>query len=89
MCALKSPARLFKCNNFRPLEVDSKALEQESVNIAITINGKKRGLVSVSKDTPKEALLQAARQEVAKWLEGQQVLKEVVVPAKLVNFVLA
>ncbi|GMB91240.1 leucine--tRNA ligase [Helicobacter ailurogastricus] len=81
--------RLFNLSNFRPLKVDSKALEQDHINIAITINGKKRGLVSVLKDTPKEELLEAARQEVEKWLEGQKVLKEVVVPAKLVNFVIA
>ncbi|WP_104750000.1 leucine--tRNA ligase [Helicobacter cynogastricus] len=80
--------RLFGCVNFAPQEVDSSALEQDQIEIAITINGKKRGSLVVDKDIERADLLEQSRAQVHKWLEGKTLLKEVVVPAKLVNFVL-
>ncbi|MFC3848005.1 leucine--tRNA ligase [Helicobacter baculiformis] len=80
--------RLFKCQNFKPQEVDKTALEQESIEIAITINGKKRASMVVAKDLDRDALLAQAKVEAHKWLENQEIRKEVVVPAKLVNFVI-
>ncbi|WP_104732411.1 leucine--tRNA ligase [Helicobacter salomonis] len=80
--------RLFKCQNFKSQEVDSQALEQEKIEIAISINGKKRASVVVDKDLDRDALVAQAKEQVQKWLEGKQILKEVIVPDKLVNFVL-
>ncbi len=80
--------RLFKCQNFKPQEVDTTALEQDNIEIAITINGKKRASIIVAKDLDRNALLAQAKEQAHKWLEGKEILKEVIVPFKLVNFVL-
>jgi len=66
---------------------DAALCGDDSVEVPVQVNGKVRARVSVPKDGPKEALLAAARAAVANHLEGRPVLKEVVVPNKLVNFV--
>ncbi len=67
---------------------DSAHLKDEMITIAIQINGKLRGSVSVPADADKEALEHAAREAVAGKLEGKRVIRTVVVPGRLVNFVL-
>ncbi len=53
------------------------------------VNGKVRDRVEVAKDAPASEVLAAAKAlpGVAKYLEGQELVKEVVVPGRLVNFV--
>jgi leucyl-tRNA synthetase len=60
-----------------------------TVTYAIQVNGKLRGQVEVGADTPgAEAIALAKVQEnVAKHLEGKQIVKEICVPQKLINFV--
>ena len=69
--------------------VDKEAAREESVELPVQVNGKLRGKVRVPVDTPQEDILQAARSEagVIPWLEGKQVVKEIVVPNRMVNFV--
>jgi leucyl-tRNA synthetase len=59
------------------------------VKIAIQVNGKLRGQIEVNAGSEKDAVIEAARKEanVAKHLEGKEVLKEIYVPGKLVSFV--
>ncbi|BDB65078.1 leucine--tRNA ligase [Helicobacter cinaedi] len=73
--------------NFTPLSVDKDALTKQSVMYAITINGKKRAEVEMPLDLSKEEIIIQAKQSVPKWLEGVEICKEIVVPNKLVNFV--
>lgn len=80
--------RLFGLKNFRALSVDERALEQEHITMAITINGKKRAQMVVAKDLDTKALLEEAKRSAHKWLEQKEILKEFIVPQKLVNFVI-
>ncbi|MEZ5977024.1 MAG: leucine--tRNA ligase [Planctomycetota bacterium] len=64
-------------------------LVADTVEIAIQVNGKMRGRVQVPAQAPKDEVETAARAEVAKWLETGDVKKVVVVPGRLVNFVVA
>ena len=57
------------------------------VELAVQVNGKVRGKVTVATEAAKEAVLEAARASVDKQLEGKEIVKSVVVPGKLVNFV--
>ncbi len=59
----------------------------ESVTYAVSINGKRRTEVAVPADADNETIIALAREAGAKWVEGQQIVKEIVVPNKLVNFV--
>ncbi len=70
-------------------EFDPGLAADEEVTIAIQVNGKLRGTVTVPADSPKEILLEHARNEetVQKFLQDMTVVKEIVVPGRLVNLV--
>jgi leucyl-tRNA synthetase len=57
--------------------------------VAVQINGKLRGLIRVPVDASREMLEAAARadEKVQAALAGKTVVKVVVVPGKLINFV--
>ncbi len=69
------------------LEIKEEVFVQDTITLAITINGKKRTQIDISPDTPKEEILVIAREAGSKWLEGMSIIKEIVVPGKLVNLV--
>ena len=72
-------------------ETDPELLKADTVEIAVQVNGKLRGTVQVDAEASKEALVAAARAEpnVARYLEDGTVRKEIAVPGRLVNFVVA
>ncbi|STP09800.1 leucine--tRNA ligase [Helicobacter cinaedi] len=78
---------LFARANFAPISVDSAALQKQSVCYAVTINGKKRAEIELALGLENEAILNEAKKSVAKWLENVSIVKEIVVPNKLVNLV--
>lgn len=73
--------------NFTKLDIDTNALKSDDVTIAITINGKKRAQIEVPNNLENKEVLRLAKESAGKWLEGE-ILKEIVVPNKLVNFVI-
>ncbi|MRI59341.1 MAG: leucine--tRNA ligase [Epsilonproteobacteria bacterium] len=79
--------RLFGRANFAPILVDEGALEEESVTLAVTINGKRRCEIEVPKEASKEEVLEVAKEAAKKWIEGKEIVKEIVVPGRLVNLV--
>ncbi|MFT5285360.1 MAG: leucyl-tRNA synthetase [Planctomycetota bacterium] len=68
-------------------EVVESYLVDKEVEIVVQIMGKTRARVTVATDTDKDAMAEVAREAVADQLEGKQILKTIVVPGKLVNFV--
>lgn len=79
---------LFGLKNLTTLKVDESALYCDTINIAITINGKKRAEVEIANNLSKDEILIIAKDRVQKWLNGKEIIKEIVVPNKLVNFVI-
>jgi len=77
----------FELNNLTKQEVLEEVFVEDSVTLGVSINGKRRGEIEVALDTPKDEIIALAKAEVAKWLEGQNIVKEIVVPKKLVNLV--
>lgn len=77
----------FCLQNFTEIPIDKEALKEDSIVMAITINGKRRGEIKVDLTSSNGEILTLAKAEVAKWIEGKTILKEIVVPKKLVNFV--
>jgi leucyl-tRNA synthetase len=67
---------------------DPDLASDDVVTIAVQVNGKLRGTFDAPVQSTKEELLQEAKQveSVVKFLEGQAIVKEIVVPGKLVNF---
>jgi leucyl-tRNA synthetase len=70
-------------------EWDPAALARDVVTIAVQVQGRLRGTVDVPADASQAEVLDAARAEVADHLADAAVQREVVVPGRLVNFVLA
>ncbi len=60
-----------------------------TVNMAVQVNGKLRAAIVAPKDADKDAVIAIAMKEerVAASLEGKTIVKEIVVPNKIVNFV--
>jgi len=67
---------------------DPKLVEESVLTIAVQINGKLRGTFSAPAKSPKELLLAEAKkvESVRKFLEGQTIVREIVVVDKLVSF---
>lgn len=62
---------------------------EESVTVAIQVNGKLRGTVNVSHSTSESAIRQIAESEpgIAKFLLGRKLIKVIYVPMRTMNFV--
>lgn len=78
---------LFGRKNFAPLQIKEEVFTLDTMVMGVSINGKNRAQIEVAPDASKEQILELARAAVPKWLEGKNVLKEIVVPNKLVNIV--
>ncbi len=68
---------------------DPAALSGDSMTIVLQVMGKRRGELEVPRTASKEEILALARQDpqLTRFLEGQQIKKEIYVPGKLVNLV--
>ncbi|MCK6446388.1 MAG: leucine--tRNA ligase [Planctomycetes bacterium] len=67
--------------------VDPRYLEDDTLEIPVQVLGKLRGKIVVGKTAPESEIVAAAKAAVPTWLEGKTIVKTIVVPAKLVNFV--
>lgn len=68
---------------------DEAALNEDTIEIGVQVNGKVKGVVELLKNEEKDAALAKAKavEGVAKAIEGKTVVKEIYVPAKIVNIV--
>ena len=71
---------------------DEKYLKEDNLTLAIQINGKVRGEITIEseKAKDKEFVIKEAQknEKITKWFENKEIKKEIFVPGKLVNFVL-
>jgi leucyl-tRNA synthetase len=69
---------------------DPTFLKREMVQVVVQINGKVRDSIEVAAGTEDDQLKRAAleRPNVQRHLDGKQVVREIVVPGRLVNFVI-
>ncbi|MFN8151186.1 MAG: leucine--tRNA ligase [Solirubrobacterales bacterium] len=70
-------------------EADAELLVADTVTLVVQVNGKLRDRIEVGADAPEQELLELARasEKVRSHLDGHEVVKEIVVPGKLVNIV--
>jgi leucyl-tRNA synthetase len=66
---------------------DPAMLISDTQEIALQINGKLRGNISIPREATKEEALTAARTELADKLSTSQIIKEIYVPGRIANFV--
>ncbi|MDD3763179.1 MAG: leucine--tRNA ligase [Nevskiales bacterium] len=70
-------------------QVDEAALEQDEVRYVVQVNGKLRANISLPASADKDVIVAAALADdnVQRFIEGKPIRKQIVVPGKLVNFV--
>ena len=68
---------------------DPALAQADALTIAVQVNGKLRDTVTVELDASKDAILAAAKasEKVSSALTGKTIVREIVVPQRLVNFV--
>ena len=68
---------------------DPQLLSSDTVTLVVQVNGKLRDRIEAAADAPESELLSLARasEKVQRHLDGKEVVKEIVVPGKLVNLV--
>ena len=68
---------------------DPELAKEDLAEVVVQVNGKLRGRIYVPFETPDAELIACAKEEekVKPFLDGKQVVKTIVVPDKLVNFV--
>ena len=71
-------------------EYDEAKTVESVVTIAVQVNGKLRSTLNVDKNISKEKLLEIAKKEenVLKFIEGHEIVKEIVIPGRIVNLVI-
>jgi len=79
--------KLFGRKNFGEIFAIKETLEKDEITLGVSINGKRRTEISVSPEATKDEILKVARDFAKKWIEGKNIVKEIVVPNKLVNLV--
>ena len=68
---------------------DPGLLASDTVTLIVQVNGKLRDRIEAASDAPESELLALAREseKVGRHLDGKEIVKEIVVPGKLVNLV--
>lgn len=69
--------------------LDEKYLVQDTVTLAVQVNGKLRGTVEVAADADEATSVETAKrsEKVAAYLDGKDIIKTIYVPSKLISFV--
>ncbi|KCZ54364.1 leucyl-tRNA synthetase [Hyphomonas beringensis] len=72
-------------------EADNSLTTDDSVTMAVQVNGKRRTEITVPKDMGKDDVeaLALSQKEVTSFIEGKSVKKTIVVPGRIVNIVVA
>ncbi|MDC3035785.1 leucine--tRNA ligase [Candidatus Pelagibacter sp.] len=71
-------------------QIDSKYLDKKTLEIVIQVNGKKRGLIGIEKDTNETEIVKLIQEKKAieKYLKGANLLKTIYVKNRLINFII-
>ena len=71
-------------------DYDAKLIEDESVTVVIQINGKKRGLLNLKKDTDEKELLSLIKKDekLNKYIESKEIKKQIFVKNKIMNLII-
>ena len=78
----------FSLNNLTKQTILEEVFVEDSITLGVAINGKRRAEIEVAIDESKENTIALAKEQVSKWLEDKTIVKEIVVPKKLVNIVI-
>ena len=70
--------------------VEEKYLEEDTINIVVQINGKKRKVFSIDKSIKKETLIKIIKNDdqIKKYIDNKIIVKTINIENKLINFII-
>jgi leucyl-tRNA synthetase len=70
-------------------QADPDLLTSDTITLVVQVNGKRRDQIEAAADAPEDELLRLARASelVRRQIDGKEVVKEIVVPGRLINLV--
>ena len=68
-------------------EYDEAAMKEDTIEIAVQINGKTKGTVEIGAEEAKDSVLEKAKEAISDKLTGN-IVKEIYVPGRIVNIVM-
>lgn len=80
-------SELFDKENFQKIAIKEEVFVKDTLNLGVTVNGKKRAEIEINSDASKEEIFSLAKENVSRWLENKTIIKEIYVKDKLVNLV--
>jgi len=69
------------------IEILDEVFVQDTITLAVAVNGKRRAEIEIDSEASKDDIIAQAKATIPKWLEGKSVVKEILVPKKMVNLV--
>ncbi len=80
---------LFESKNLTggKIEILDEVFVQDTITLGVAVNGKRRAEIEVEAEASKDEIIARAKESIPKWLEGKNVVKEILVPKKMVNLV--
>ena len=71
-------------------KVDDKYLNNENINLAVQINGKKREILYIQRDLDEEEILKiiANNEKLKKYIENKKIIKKIFVKNKIINLII-
>ena len=70
-------------------DVDEKYIVNENINLVIQINGKKREIFELKKDTSEEEILDIIKnnEKLKNYIQNKKIIKKIFVPNKIINLI--
>ena len=81
---------IIKAKNFKWPEYDVSMLKEDTINIVIQINGKKRGLIQTKPNITEEKLLEIIKndEKIMKYFDQKNIKKKIYIKDKLLNIII-
>mgnify|MGYP005739128281 FL=1 len=81
---------MIKAKNFKWPEYDTSMLKEETINVVIQINGKKRGLIQTNHNIAEEKLFEIIKndEKIMKYFDQKKIKKKIYIKDKLLNIII-
>ncbi len=80
--------QLFNRKNLDKQVILEEVFVVDELTLGVSVNGKNRASIEVSASASKDEIIATAKDAISKWLDGKEIVKEILVPKKLVNIVI-
>ena len=79
-----------KVRNFKWPEYDVSMLKEDTINIVVQINGKKRGLIQTKPNITEEKLFEIIKndEKIMKYFDQKKIKKKIYIKDKLLNIII-